>query len=296
MLALYVLYRDTNIETLQDGYETSDVLDQWIMSRMHVSQRIIQDALDRYHIDQAIREIDSMVDDLSTWYVRRSRDRIKDKDVSAQYTFYTVLKTYARVLAPFTPFVAEELWQALRHSGDVESVHLATWPEIGSIANYVIDQMKTAREYVARGLEARQRQNIKVRQPLALLEVCGEPVDPEYVALIMDEVNVKKVTMTTELLQEVILDTTLTPALVHEGIVRECIRAIQDMRKVSGCVPEDVIQITIDGPLSLSEALAQDSALIQKVCGATAVIFASVPNGALVMLGDQECRIAIERI
>jgi isoleucyl-tRNA synthetase len=177
---------------------------------------------------------------------------------------YFVLKTLTKIMAPFVPFTAEDIWLKLRSEEDEESVHLTEWPEVkvskifgfiplpslplyrGRKKEGVLEHMETVRKIVTLGLEARQKAGLKVRQPLASLEVKDCNLGGEYIELIKDELNVKEVKENKNLEVEVLLDMNITGELKQEGDYREFVRAIQDMRKKMGLTPSDVISLTVE--------------------------------------------------
>jgi isoleucyl-tRNA synthetase len=240
--AFYELYRDKENES-NDAPSSKNVLDVWILTRLAELVEEMTEHMDAYQLLEPTRALREFMDDLSTWYLRRSRDRLKDGDKESKQTLYFVLKTIAKLLAPFSPFVAEELYQRLRLETDVESVHLEAWPtSLGVSQKDVLIHMQEVRKIVSLGLEARSKANIKIRQPLQKLTVKMFDLPNEYLELIKDEINVKEVVEDTNLAEEVSLDTTLTPQLVEEGQVREIIRSIQEMRKEKNLMPKDVMK------------------------------------------------------
>ena len=250
VLAFYELYRDKALET-NDEPKSKDVLDVWILARLHQTLEEITKGMEGYDMAEATRPVDLFIDDLSTWYLRRSRDRIKDGDREAKITLYYVLKTLATVLAPFAPFTAEDIWLKLKNENDVESVHLAEWPtkpfKLFSFSkSNVLENMQTTRNIVTLGLEARQKAGLKVRQPLGKLEIKNFALGEEYTELIKDEINVKEVVENKNIENEVSLDTEITEELKQEGDYRELARALQDMRKKMGLTPSDVVALTFE--------------------------------------------------
>jgi isoleucyl-tRNA synthetase len=173
------------------------VMDRWARSRVHVTVREVTDALDGFDALGAAQALERLVDDLSNWYVRRSRPRFwKSSDPNAHATLHEALRTLALLLAPLCPFVADELWTNL--GGTAESVHLADWPEVDDAA---IDPeleaaVATVRQVVTLGRAARTDAKIRVRQPLGralvLLPDAGTLPD-ELVAEVAEELNVKRV-------------------------------------------------------------------------------------------------------
>ncbi len=258
-LASKVLGRTRNVVTLYQSYAgeelhtdavTEGILDQWIMARIRILNQEITSGLEAYELDRASRLIIDFVDDFSTWYVRRSRDRYKSDDVTdrqaALVTTRKVLVLFAEMVAPVMPFLAEELWQELRKqdASMPESVHLSSWPEleISSDDEQVISYMSQTRALVSEGLQLRAQAGIKVRQPLRSFCAPLENLPLVYHELILDELNVRELKN-----GEKMLDTELDDELVREGQLRDLVRHIQSLRKEAQMVPADDITIHIVG-------------------------------------------------
>ena len=242
ILALYTTYR--NEITHAEIKDSSNILDQWILGRLAELHTGVHENLEFYELDKAARFIFDFVDDLSTWYIRRSRDRYKgedtkDKEQALGTTLY-VLRETAKIIAPFVPFVAEELWQELKQKGDQESVHLEQWPTGYTEYSKVIETMTIVRELITAGLQLRSEAGIKVRQPLASLSAKISNIPTEYHELITDELNVKELHN-----GELKLDTKITPELESEGKMRELLRKIQSLRKQEGLEPQDMVTLHI---------------------------------------------------
>ena len=160
-----------------------------------------------------------------------------------------MLKTFTKLLAPFAPFAAEDLYQKLRLESDPISVHLESWPSSYPIGDSygvnVLENMRRTRDVVSAGLEARSRASVKIRQPLSELRIKNYELGVEYLELIKEEVNIKKVTVDESIAEGVALDTTITPELEEEGRFRDEIREIQDMRKEKGMQPGELLMIEI---------------------------------------------------
>ena len=252
VVAFYELYRDGKLEQGSNGQST-DVLDVWILSRLRQVVSEMTRGMQAYDMTEATRPLDLFVDDLSTWYLRRSRDRIKDGDVNAKQTLYFVLKNIAKLMAPFTPFMSEDIWIKLRLESDPMSVHLALWPiaeeTIGLDESKALGLMQSARQLVTLGMEFRQRSKIAVRQPLAKMSVSGqESLAAEYLEIIKDELNIKAIDFVKKENSEKIeveLDLNISPELKREGEFRELVRAVQDTRKNKGLTPSDVISLVL---------------------------------------------------
>lgn len=246
--AFYDLYRDRNLEESSSvaGVSSSNVLDKWILAKLSELIQLMTEKLDSYKLLEPTRELRDFIDDLSTWYVRRSRDRLKEGDREAKETLYTVLKTISKLIAPFAPFAGEHLYQKLRTERDPLSVHLESWP----VASFVVDQsiisrMEEVRRIVSMALEARSKAGVKIRQPLQKLEVKSAELAPEYKTLIKEEINVKEVVENESLSLDVVLNTELTAELIEEGRMRELVRSIQELRKEKNLKPSDTLSYNI---------------------------------------------------
>ncbi len=253
VLAFYELYRDQELEKLE--YKKSEnILDAWIVARLNELIKISTENLDSYKLLEPVRAVRDFIGDLSTWYLRRSRERIKEGDVEAKQTLYFVLKTLAKLFAPFAPFTAEDIWLKLKNESDTQSVHLAEWPKIsksifdifGHKEDAILKNMQIVRDVVSLGLEARQKAKIAVRQPLSKLEIKDFSLGIEYIELIKDELNVKEVKENKNLESKVLLDDEITFELKQEGNYRELVRALQDMRKNFGLTPSEIVSISFE--------------------------------------------------
>ncbi|MGH7142284.1 MAG: isoleucine--tRNA ligase [Candidatus Saccharimonadales bacterium] len=225
--------------------QSDSVLDQWMISRLNGAIKQVTEALDSYRLDKAARPLADLLDDLSNWFVRRSRRRFwkSENDIDKQNAYETLHYTLLRLcqlLAPFAPFLTDYIWRQLIQETTLPvSVHLSDWPKAGKINQQLLDDMNLARQYITIGLAQRAAVRIKVRQPLALAEV---PELPEhYKAIIAEELNVKAVTWGNE----VTLDTNITPELKSEGLIRELIRQIQSLRKEAGFEVSDRIRLSV---------------------------------------------------
>ena len=258
VLAFYELYRDKNLEN-NDRPKSGNILDQWILARLNELVKFSTENLDNYKLLEPTRAVRDFIGDLSTWYLRRSRERIKNGDEEARQTLYFVLKNLAKLIAPFAPFSAEDIWLRLKNDSDVKSVHLEKWPHLTpwplslirrgvKERSHVINDMQTVRSAVTLGLEARQKAGIKVRQPLASLKwkVESGKLSSEYIDLIKEELNIKDIIFDSSISGEVELDLNMGEELKQEGDYRELARALQDMRKKIGLTPSDVISLTLE--------------------------------------------------
>lgn len=272
VLAMYAMYADGT----SPSSNSTNVLDRWILARL---AELIQDSTQgykNYELDRATRPITDFIDDVSVWYLRRSRDRLKSDDVTdrtaALATLRHVLKMLALVMAPVTPFYAEYLWQQLREAEDAESVHLASWPKEIPVDSVVLSEMSLVREFVTLALEARTKANIKVRQPLRALTL-NIALESAYASIIADEVNVKLIECDSEMADRAVLDTHLTDDLVAEGTARELMRAVQDLRKKQGLQPADRIVLAVDTDAVGKAIFETFKDVITKTVGATSIVF-----------------------
>jgi isoleucyl-tRNA synthetase len=221
------------------------VLDRWLLSRLSRLVETVDGALNDYDVNGASRPIQAFVEDLSNWYVRRSRRRFwksvpDDDKLSAYQTLHQALVTLSRLLAPFIPFLSDAIHRNLSQG---ESAHLADFPEADPSARDVELErgMSLAREAVVQGLAARDRAHLKVRQPLRTVTVEHE-FQPEIAAIIAEELNVKEVRVGSAF----DLDTEVTPELRREGMARDAVRLIQERRKRAGLNIEDRIVLFYD--------------------------------------------------
>lgn len=296
ILSFYEMYRNDNVKRSD---KSSHVLDRWILSRLNALLAEGSRFLDEFKVFEAARLIRDFVNDFSTWYVRRSRDRFKSEDTkdknAALSTTHFVLLTMAKYLAPFTPFFAEHLYLQLKSDKDPESVHLCDWPEAGKVDQDILDNMAEVRRVVSLALEKRMAAGIKVRQPLNELRIKNVKLKgkEEYLELIKDEVNVKNVSFDEKSEQEVELDTEMTPELQREGHIRELVRAVQELRKNKNLMPQDVIELLVETDEAGRKFLESAGPAIKKPTNVSNFVFEK-NNGPELGIGDWKLKIEIK--
>ncbi|MDO8655579.1 MAG: class I tRNA ligase family protein, partial [bacterium] len=268
-----VFYETYGVRSSASGTpKVKNVLDKWILSRLASLVTDMESSMDAYDMTGAARSLERFVgEDLSQWYIRRSRTRFQiaasgqqRKEASRVLGF--VLEHVSIVAAPFIPFLSETLYE---HLGHKESVHLASWPKLQkTLRNPKLEtQMASLRELVAKALALRAKAGVKVRQPLALLKIRGKSSDysAEILEVLKEEVNVKRVVSDPAMKEDMELDFTLTPELREEGMVRDIIRRIQEMRKTANLTPIQKVSLAYEG--DAAGLLRANAASIKKSAG-----------------------------
>jgi len=233
--------------------KTNNLLDKWIISKTEKLNRDVIKWMDNYELTKASRLFNDYIDDLSNWYIRRSRRRFQKPKNENEKEEATIVLDYSlskliKLMAPFTPFVTEDIYLKMK-KGEKESIHLCDYPEpkMDLINDGLEEEMKKVRDIVNLALAERSKKGVKVRQALSQLKVKEIKIEEEdLLELIKEEVNVKKVYFDKSITEDVELDLTITPELKEEGDVREIIRQIQQMRKDNKFIPEDKINIYYD--------------------------------------------------
>ncbi len=257
---------ENSLQISVDINKLSNPLDRWIVSRVHQLTDHVAKFMNQYNIPDALSAVIPFIDDASNWYVRRSRRRFwkseDDADKAQAYqTLHYVLVRLSLVLAPFTPFLAEELYQ---HLTGGESVHLLDWPTDNPVDGRVLADMRRTRELIASGLALRMERTddygqIKIRQPLSYASYTGERLGSYYEKIMQEELNVKRVSWVEDLAKYQVsgvvneaeteawleLDKHLTSELEAEGLSREVIRVVQKARKDAGLSVDDRILLTL---------------------------------------------------
>jgi isoleucyl-tRNA synthetase len=263
--------------------KSENILDKWILLKLSETFEKVTVNLEKYQIDSATRPIADFIDELSTWYLRRSRDRFKsenenDVNFAKETTFY-VLWQLSKIIAPFMPFLAENVYQrisGLQMQNEQASIHLEKWPTISKFSKEdlnIIEMMDSVRKIVEASLFIRSEQKINVRQSLAKLTYCftneSKKINADFEAIIKDEINVKEIINAENQGNDfggvkISLDLKLTDELIQEGQIREIIRLIQSLRKKTVLRPKDQIDLLIETDLNGQRFIQKFATIIKK--------------------------------
>jgi len=293
----YEMYRtDKKMKTKSDN-----ILDQWIISKLNLLIQKVTNELENYHVFESGRAIIEFIDELSNWYVRRSRDRFKnqgnDRD-QAETVLSFVIETTSRLMAPFMPFAAESFYR--RVGGKLESVHLADWPKFDDdlVDLDLQKDMDLLRQVVELGLSARDEAKIKVRQPLRRVYYQGKQFLSEYEKILAEELNVWE----AEYLEKenpdglfvtkengatkVWLDVAIDEELKMEGVLRDLTRQINNLRKNQNLTISDKVVLTYSTDSEILQKLFADKVLSEKLKSATLL--------SEIKVGDAEKELEVE--
>jgi isoleucyl-tRNA synthetase len=242
-------------ETEDIKIHSENVLDKWVLSRLNTAIFDITESMNGYNTIKSCRIIKDFIEELSLWYVRRSRERFKEEEgedkKQAQAVLKFVLLEFAKVIAPILPYTAEYVFEKVRNK---TSVHLENWPAFNKrqINKDLEDKMNEIRKIVSLALAERIVKGIKVKQPLASLKIKNQKSkvknEEELLNLVKDEINVKEIIFDEKIESEVKLDTNLTEELKEEGFIRDIIRQVQAQRKEQKLIPQDRIFVEIFVP------------------------------------------------
>ena len=285
LLLINVLKFYSMFEINEDDSKASDsnvVLDRWIISSLNVLTKEVTHRMDDYDTAEVSRKFFTFVEDLSTWYLKNSRNRFKSENLleksQAMNTLSLVLSTLSKLLAPITPFISEVIYQKLKEKGMVnaESVHLEQWPEHDEkkVDLDLNNKMQLTREIVSKALDLRDKAKIPVRQVLYKVTIKGIKLEDEFLHLIANVLNVKQaVTMkTVENQLDIELDTVITKDLKLEGLSRNLIRHLNNYRKKLGLSTKDRIMLSLSsGDTEINEAIQLYSNDIKRLTQADAL-------------------------
>ncbi len=302
VLAMYEMFQDGG----EARHDSNNILDRWIVARLNALVTETTTGYQNYELDKATRPITDFIDDLSVWYLRRSRERLKGEDETdkklALGTLRYVLKTLAQVMAPAMPFYADYLWQKVKEENDAVSVHLSRWPEVGETNTNLISNMIHVRNFATMGLNLRASKKINVRQPLNLFKIkSGITPDgwEEVKEILASELNVKEIILESgnQDYPSFDFDWEITPELKMEGDTRDLIRAIQDMRKEAGLIPQDVIKLEIETDQTGEELLNNIAMadMIKKTVGASDILITKT-IGKEIKAGENSFTVSIHKL
>jgi isoleucyl-tRNA synthetase len=262
---IYRFY-ETYSDEAGDGYGKTNILDKWIIAKLNEVVEKNTENLDNFKILEPGRRIREFINDFSTWYIRRSRERFKGDDENdkkdAILTTRYVLLELSKLMAPFTPFISEDIYRKV--GGEKESVHLEDWPMMNTIDEDILNDMAKVRKATSLSLEARSKAGIKVRQPLQKVIIKSKELLPDLLTLIKEEVNVKEVICDSKQEEKAILDLKITPELKKEGQARDLVRHIQNLRKEENLTPTNFVSLEIGTDREGEELLGKFKEYIQK--------------------------------
>ncbi len=314
-----------NVKTFYATYATSEirpskprsghVLDRWMFARLHQMIREVTDLMDGYNIAEATRPMRAFVDDLSTWWLRRSRDRIKSENAfereDALKTLREVLEEAAKVFAPIIPFLTERVYQEI--GGSKASVHLESWPKCDErvIDERLLQDMAWVRAVCSMGHEQRAAAKLPVRQALRAVtirfkdgaEASRMRSQSDLLATVRDELNVEAVELVVEEgladAWAAAIDTELTPELIEKGQRRECVRQIMNLRKQAGLHPADRVKVVVAVEGAFAEFLARMGDVSKEIKGVLEVVEAlsedQAPTASDLEVGEWTAKVVLEK-
>lgn len=300
--------------------QSDSILDQWILARLSQTIKQATKSADNYKIAHAIGPVFELIDDLSNWYIRRSRRRFwrpvhrslggggkseNDKDKNQAYaTLHYVLARICQLLAPWAPFISDDLWrQLIKGTKEQGSVHLTDWPKPDKASIKVLEEMRMVRELIADGLAQRAAAKIKVRQPLSAAKIYspwgwGDEAK-RYADIVAEELNVKDVKWLhsqSPTIHSIEIATDITLELKQEGIMRELVRVIQNARKNAGLKVDDRIKLRIDSEAAeITEAVTKFKDIIFAETLATGELSGAGDHVETVKIEAQEAKISLSK-
>ena len=292
--SFYDMYRD---DMVTPSTNSQNVLDHWIRARLNETVINVTRGLDLYELDTAARSFESFIDDLSTWYLRRSRERLKGENgerdrENALSTISYILIELSKCLAPFMPFISERIYKGVIKEKGKESVHLENWPTAMHIDENAITSMSLARNIVSIGLEIRNRLSIKVRQPLQSMTVKSlDGLNESYLKEIKEELNIKEILENTSI-EESVLDTNITIELQKEGDFRELIRVVKDLRKEKGLMPGDMASMTYFAVEDTFMSEIENE--LKKACSLESIVKTEMLEGCKINLNKVEYTVSLK--
>jgi isoleucyl-tRNA synthetase len=281
--SFYLLYAKPGI--IDAVPASSHVLDRWLLARLEQTRKLVTDNLDSFHVFEGSRALKDFIQDLSTWYVRRSRDRMKEGNPEVQQTLGYALNVTLGLCAPFAPLLSESMYLRLKGKTTKapESIHLTDWPKkITETEPELLEQMAKARIVVELLLSVRKEKNIKSRQPLALAETNVE-IHPDIASIVAEEVNVDVVRFSSSISKELVvqerngvkvgLQITMTPELELRGKQRELLRHVNDLRRLARLAPADTAVLYITASPAIQKLISDYVKELKESAGIVEVVF-----------------------
>jgi len=273
VFSFYEMFAKKDFEK-KENFQSDNVLDIWIISKLEKLIKQVDEKIQEYKLTEASRPILDFITELSQWYIRRSRNRFKGENIEdknkALQTLNHVLTELTKVMAPFTPFISEKIFLEINKNS--ESVHLELFPvcDETKINEKVLEDMELSRKIVEYGLSLREEAKIKVRQPLSYLKINKSKIDKAYLDIIASEINVKQVLFLeendseeNEILKEVqdikvALNTFINEELKKEGLVRDFVRTINQLRKEQKMTIDDKVVVNYKTDSDLLKKVLND--------------------------------------
>lgn len=301
VMAFYGMYAEEGTSAPKKAPTVSHPLDKWMLALLEDFRTKTTHALANYDIVNASRGVTAFVNELSTWYVRRSRDRFKAEDnADCVATLGFTLRTLALVMAPMTPFISEAMYKML--GGEMESIHLESWPEVSDRDDKLLYDMEHVRLAASLGLEQRAKSGIAIRQALASATILAPSEFTDWMRdILAEELNVHEVRYEQKTTgMEVMLDTVITPELRREGMARELVRTINDVRKTSGMTRNDRIIVCYakDVPVEWKKTLDEhgDNVLKEVAGEAFEITDKDEELGSVVAVAEGELRFGLKKL
>ncbi|MBI4159677.1 class I tRNA ligase family protein [Candidatus Wolfebacteria bacterium] len=291
--------------------QSASILDRWITARLHETINRMTQAMTNYELTDGSRALIEFFDDLSNWYIRRSRRRLQkpndQKDFTAAVsTLESMIRESAKLMAPIAPFTADAIYKALgdlRGRKSLESVHLEDWPRHDArfINKNLMILMDEVRRLASIALAKRAEAGIRVRQPLRELRITNYELgrNKDLLAILKDEVNVKEIIVDKNSKDEVFLDIRITPALREEGLLRELIRLVQGLRQDGELEPRDIIALFIEGDADAERIAERHMDMLKREVGAKTIAFSPTSKFDAELdtkLGDHRIWIGMKKI
>ncbi|PIR05013.1 MAG: isoleucine--tRNA ligase [Candidatus Liptonbacteria bacterium CG11_big_fil_rev_8_21_14_0_20_35_14] len=275
-------------------------LDKWIIERLNQTTEETTNELEKYDLVKATKKTINLIDDLSNWYIRRSRQRFqqpknKNELNEASYTLEYILLEISKLIAPFAPFISEHIYQTIKPKNSKKSVHLELWPKAKKLNKKILKEMEVVRELSSLALAQRSVNKIKVKQPL--LEITTNiKINKDLENILKDEINVKKITYKKQS-EKIILNNNITKELKAEGDVREIIRTIQGLRAQANLKPGQLISLYITTSKDLENLIAKNKTEITKPTYTKDIYFKKLDkpkSSTQIKIDDQDINLSIK--